>query len=344
MLNRAEKTETAVAPDNLTPHLSPSSSNSKPILIETKTVRLDYSELTAVDNLSLQIPAGEIYGLVGPNGAGKTSLLKMMANLIRPTYGEVFICGIDLAENPREVYQHLGYMPDLSPVAPELKVWEFLEFFAAAYGIPVNERKARVEQCLEQVDMTEHRNAYGKGLSRGMTQRVVLAKTLIPNPKVLLLDEPASGMDPIARINMKNILLKLGEQGVTTVVSSHILTELADMCTSVGIMNHGKLLKSGSIDTVLQDRPISQIHIGVLNAENTALSLAELLQNHELIAEVEKTDSGFLVALTGGASEAADLLRSLIIAEFPITSFSKQSATMEDTLIGLVDSKESSHD
>jgi len=329
------------------------SSTNKPILIETKTVRLDYGELTAVNNVSLQVPAGEIYGLVGPNGAGKTSLLKMMANLIRPTYGELFICGIDLAENPREVYQHVGYMPDLSPVSPELKVWEFLEFFAAAYGIPPRERKARVDHCLELVDMTEHRNAYGKGLSRGMTQRVVLAKTLIPNPTVLLLDEPASGMDPIARINMKNILLRLGEQGVTTVVSSHILTELADMCTSVGIMNHGRLLKSGSIDTVLEDQPVSQIYIGTFNYNDSdkdigngssdsisqpTLSLADTLSNHELVSAVERIENGFSIELSGNSEIEAALLRELIFAGFPINSFSKQAATMEDTLIGLVDS------
>lgn len=302
-------------------------------LVETRDLRLDYGELTAVNNLNMQIQAGEIYGLVGPNGAGKTSLLKMMANLIRPTYGELFICGIDLAENPRDVYQQLGYMPDLSPVAPELKVWEFLEFFAAAYGIDSGQRKAVVDRALEQVQMAEHRNAYGKSLSRGMTQRVVLAKTLIPNPRVLLLDEPASGMDPIARINLKNILVELGEQGVTTVISSHILTELADMCTSVGIMNHGKLLKSGPIDSVLQDRPVSRLAISALGDQH---KLMDLLRSRELVLRVGQNENKLVVDFSGTLEQEADLLRTLVLDGASITSFSRLSATMEDTLIELV--------
>ena len=301
--------------------------------VETRDVRLDYGELTAVNNLSLQIPRGEIYGLVGPNGAGKTSLLKMLANLIRPTYGELFICGIDLAENPRAAYQHIGYMPDLSPVAPELKVWEFLEFFAASYGVPAAKRKQRVNQCLEQVKMTEHRNAYGKNLSRGMTQRVVLAKTLIPKPKVLLLDEPASGLDPIARINLKKILVALSKQGVTTVISSHILTELADMCTSIGIMDKGRLLKSGTIESILNSRPHSTLSLNVIAGEE---NLTAVLEENPLVSQVVKKDGVFVVDFTGDVEDEAELLKALILADISVTSFRKVAASMEDTLIELV--------
>ena len=227
------------------------------LTVETRDVRLDYGELTAVNHVNLKIAPGEIYGLVGPNGAGKSSLLKMLANLIRPTYGDIYINGIDLAEDPWSVHRDVGYMPDLSPVDPELKVWEFLEYFAAAYGIPRKERKARVDECLEQVKMSEHRDAFGKGLSRGMTQRVVLAKTLIPRPKILLLDEPASGMDPIARINLKRILQGLGKEGITSIVSSHILTELGDMCSSLGIMHKGELIKTGDLESLLVEHPVN---------------------------------------------------------------------------------------
>lgn len=310
------------------------------IQVETREVRLDYGELTAVDNLSLQIPAGDIYGLVGPNGAGKSSLLKMLANLIRPTYGQLFVGGIDMAENPREAYQHIGYMPDLSPVAPELKVWEFLEYFAASYGIPATKRKARVDHCLEQVQMTEHRDAYGKGLSRGMTQRVVLAKTLIPNPKVLLLDEPASGMDPIARINLKKILVELRSQGVTTVISSHILTELADMCTSVGIMHKGKLLKSGAINSILHDRPVSRLYLSALTEE---VNLMPTLEANTMITSIEKIEEAFVLNFTGGSEDEAELLRSLVLADIRVTSYSKMAATMEDTLIELVSPDETAN-
>lgn len=257
----------------------------------------------------------------------------MLANLISPTYGELFIDGIDLAEYPRQAYQNIGYMPDLSPVAPELKVWEFLEFFAASYGIPKSKRKTRVEECLHQVQMTESRDAFGKSLSRGMMQRVVLAKTLIPKPRVLLLDEPASGMDPIARINLKNILVGLCDQGVTAIVSSHILTELADMCTSMGIMNKGKLLRSGALEDILHTRPINTIYLDAIAGLDT---IASILERSEFVSDVVKNDTSFVIEFTGALEDEAALLKELILADIKVTSFRKLAATMEDTLIELV--------
>lgn len=301
--------------------------------IQTSDLRLDYGELTAVNNLNLEIGAGEIYGLVGPNGAGKSSLLKMLANLITPTYGEVRIAGFDLLEEPAAVHRIIGYMPDLSPVAPELKVWEFLEYFAAAYGLSPAERRRRTNECLELVHMQEHRNAYGKGLSRGMTQKVVLAKTLIPAPQILLLDEPASGMDPLARINLKNILLELSRQGVTTVVSSHILTELEDMCTSIGIMDHGRLLKSGTLATVLHEPLTKVIHLATLEQPEQLLAL---LQAHPLVLAVERQDHRFTLQFRGDLAQEAELLRDLVLAGIPISSFRRRESRMEDALISLV--------
>lgn len=322
------------------------------VTVETRDVRLDYGELTAVSNVNLQIKSGEIYGLVGPNGAGKSSLLKMLANLIRPTYGDIFVSGIDLAEDPWSVQKDLGYMPDLSPVAPELKVWEFLEFFAAAYGIPRNERKARVNECLELVKMTEHREAFGKGLSRGMTQRVVLAKTLIPRPKILLLDEPASGMDPIARINLKHILIELCSQGVTAIVSSHILTELGDMCTSLGIMHRGELVKTGDKAALLIEHPVLTRSLTVLmeNPEQESANVQSVLQASEHVSDVANEGNIFVIGFSGDESAEAELLKELIEAGIKVTSFSRESASMEDVLITLVsptddqDQQELAHD
>lgn len=315
--------------------------------VETRDVRLDYGELTAVNNVNLQIEAGQIYGLVGPNGAGKSSLLKMLANLNRPTYGEIFINGIDLAEDPWSIHQDLGYMPDLSPVAPELKVWEFLEFFAAAYGIPKNRRKARVEEALEKVKMAEHRDAFGKGLSRGMTQRVVLAKTLIPEPKILLLDEPASGMDPIARINLKNILVELCAEGVTTIVSSHILTELGDMCTSLGIMHKGELVKTGDKAALLVKHPVLTRSITVLmeNPEREIANVTAVLEASDQVSDIANKDNVFVIGFSGDEAAEAGLLRELVDAGVQVTSFSRETASMEDVLIKLVSPvKESSND
>ena len=308
------------------------------LTVETRDVRLDYGELTAVNNVSLQIGTGEIYGLVGPNGAGKSSLLKMLANLIRPTYGEIFINGTDLAEDPWSVHRDVGYMPDLSPVAPELKVWEFLEFFAGAYGIPQSERKARVAECLEQVKMLEHRDAYGKGLSRGMMQRVVLAKTLIPRPKILLLDEPASGMDPIARINLKNILLDLRSQGITSIVSSHILTELGDMCTSLGIMHKGELVKTGDKASLLIDHPVNTRSLTALLEDyaKDGGAVIAVLEASEHVSEIAHEGGAFVINFSGDELAEAELLRELIEAGVKVTSFSRESASMEDVLIKLV--------
>ncbi len=308
------------------------------LAIETRDLRLDYGELTAVNHVNLHIGQGQIYGLVGPNGAGKTSLLKMLANLIRPTYGELWINGIDLAEDPWAVYRDVGYMPDLSPVAPELKVWEFLEFFAASYGVPVKERKRRVEECLEQVKMTEHRDAFGDGLSRGMMQRVVLAKTLIPRPKILLLDEPASGLDPIARINLKRILTEIAAEGVTTVVSSHILTELGDMCTSLGIMHKGELVKTGDLDSILIEHPTSTRCLTVMlsnDAQETA-TIDAILAAHDAVGDVARKEETFVLNFIGDEAAEAALLKELVLAGIAVTSFSREAATMEDVLINLV--------
>lgn len=317
------------------------------VTVETRDVRLDYGELTAVNNVNLQIEAGQIYGLVGPNGAGKSSLLKMLANLNRPTYGEIFINGIDLEEDPWSIHQDLGYMPDLSPVAPELKVWEFLEFFAAAYGIPKTQRKSRVDEALERVKMSEHREAFGKGLSRGMTQRVVLAKTLIPEPKILLLDEPASGMDPIARINLKHILVELCAQGVTAIVSSHILTELGDMCTSLGIMHKGELVKTGDKAALLVEHPVLTRSLTVLmdKPEQEIRNVNAVLEASEHVSDVANEGNVFVISFGGDEAGEAELLRELIDAGVRVTSFSRETASMEDVLIKLVSPvEEHSHD
>src|SRR5690606_21977718 len=181
----------------------------------------------------------------------KTSTIRVLATLLEPTYGEVTVAGVDLFEAPDEVHEIIGYMPDLAPVISDLKVWEFLDLYAHSHGFRRRARRERIDACLERVRLTDKRNVYGRALSRGMMQRVVLAKTLLHDPKLLLLDEPASGMDPIARRDLRRILEELAEDGAAIVVSSHILSELSDMCTSVGIMHGGRLLEHGPIDRVM---------------------------------------------------------------------------------------------
>ncbi|NJL19477.1 MAG: ABC transporter ATP-binding protein, partial [Bdellovibrionaceae bacterium] len=223
-----------------------------PPSIQITDLRVDYEELTAVKGLHLTIGPGEIYGLVGPNGAGKTSTFNVLATLLEPTYGEVKLCGIDIREEPENARRLFGHMPDFAPVPSDLKVWEFLDFFAGAYDIPASQRSRRIDHCLELVGLSGQRNTFCKTLSRGMSQRVVFAKTLLHRPRLLLLDEPASGMDPQSRVRLRKALQSLAQDGVTTLISSHILVELAGMCTQIGIFHHGHLLATGSPRAIVQ--------------------------------------------------------------------------------------------
>ncbi len=221
-------------------------------LIRIRDLRVDYDDVCAVHDLSLDVEPGEVCGLIGPNGAGKTTTMRAMIGLIEPTYGEIEIMGVDVRERPEAVYRVVGFMPDFPPVYEDLLVWEFVDLFAASYGVDRHRRPAAVGRYIELVGLTAKRQAMVGGLSRGMRQRLMLAKTLVAEPKVLLLDEPASGVDPQGRIDLKNILRRLGEEGKTILISSHILTEMNEFCTSVAIMERGSLVISGRIEDVNQ--------------------------------------------------------------------------------------------
>ena len=304
--------------------------------VRVSDLRVDYGAFTAVDGISFHIPPGEIFGLVGPNGAGKTSTIKVLATLLMPTYGEVSMFGVDVLDHPDEVHRWLGYMPDLAPIIGDLKVWEFVDLFASAYGWNAGTRRERVEQCLRQVEMWDSRNTFGKGLSRGMMQRVVLAKTLLPNPRVLLLDEPASGMDPIARIQLKDILQGLRKQGTIVLISSHILTELADMCTSVGIMHKGHMRYVGPIDKVsetMTGNPTRHLLIEVLRGNGKELEAR--LENDSRVQSWRpiSTDTYDLV-FSGDDQVQATFVRDLVMTDLGLLNFTRKS-TLESALKAL---------
>src|SRR5204863_258977 len=219
-------------------------------MIKLENVSKYYKTFPAVLDLNLEIGQGEVFGFIGPNGAGKTTTIKMLATLMLPTEGRVSIGGFDVVTEPHEVRRMIGYMPDSFGVYDDLLVWEYLDYFAALYKLDPGRRKRAISDVLELTDLTVKRGSQVMSLSRGMKQRLCLAKTLLHDPSVLLLDEPASGLDPHARIEIRELIRELCRMGKTVLVSSHILTELADFCTSIGIIEAGRLLASGRIDEI----------------------------------------------------------------------------------------------
>lgn len=295
---------------------------------------MDYGDLVAVDHLTLEIPAGEIYGLVGPNGAGKTSTFRVLATLMRPTYGEVAFCGFDLFEQTSVVRRLLGYMPDLAPAPSDIRVWEFLDLFAAAYGLRSAERKTRIAECMEAVQLTDQRNTICRTLSRGMTQRLVLAKTLLHRPRVLVLDEPASGMDPMSRIALRQTLRDLARDGATILASSHILSELAEMCTSVGILVKGRLVVSGTTAEVRKTLGggARSIELTVLE-ESAAERVAVLLPQLPGVGPLQRDNLNFRFDLAGDERDQAGLLTRLVQDGIAVRRFEEKHATFEEILI-----------
>jgi ABC-2 type transport system ATP-binding protein len=304
--------------------------------LEIRNLRVDYGKFTAVHDLSLTLMRGEIFGLAGPNGAGKTSTIRVLATLLEPTYGDVSIAGYDLFEVPDKVHGVLGYMPDLAPVIPDLKVWEFLDLYAHSHGFKGSEKRNRVDTCLTKVGLADKRNVYGRALSRGMMQRVVLAKTLLHDPQVLLLDEPASGMDPIARRDMRRILRALAADGATVVISSHILTELADTCTSVGIMHLGKLVRHGSIEQVLSslDAERVRIRIDVMEAIEAAV---QFLGSRTDVDAIHIEGKKIVFAFHGNEQARSELLRELVAQGIVLSTFTPEQVGIESLLMSLIE-------
>src|SRR5438132_6468007 len=243
-------------------------------MIEVIHFTKQYGDFVAVDDLNFSIGQGEIFGFIGPNGAGKSTTIRFLATLLRPTSGEGRIVGHSVVSDPMAVRRVIGFMPDDFGVYDGMKVWEFLDFFAVAYAIPRSHRRKIIGQVLELLDLTHKRDDYVNGLSKGMKQRLCLAKTLVHDPPVLILDEPASGLDPRARLEVKALLKELRTMGKTILISSHILTELADCCTSIGIIERGELLMHGPIDEVYRRIKGNRlIEIKFMDRMDVALSL-----------------------------------------------------------------------
>jgi len=301
-------------------------------MIRTVDLRVDYGDVTAVHDLNLEIGPGEIFGLIGPNGAGKTSTMNVLATLLQPTYGEVYIAGIDIAEEPRAVHGIMGYMPDWAPVYANLKVWEFLDLFAAAYGLSASKRISAVERAMEVANLPGKRDSLAGSLSRGMKQRLVLAKSMLHDPQVLILDEPASGLDPIARVELREVVKGLAEQGKTIMISSHILTELQNFCTSIGIMERGRLVVSGTISEIISRmKPERTLVVGLLGERDRARAI---LEASAMVQRVQERDDLALAAIFDGTDEAlVALLTSLVREGIPVKSFGEVEMNVEDVFL-----------
>ena len=310
----------------------PEATDSSPA-VQIRDVRVDYGDNVAVDSISLEIPPGEIFGLVGPNGAGKTSTFKVLATLMEPTYGEVFLCGLDIAEKRERVRRLLGYMPDLAPVPSDLQVWEFLDLFASSHGLKRKARRTKIEEALVHVQLTDRRHDPCKNLSRGMKQRLALAKTMLHEPKVMLLDEPASGMDPVSRAALRRTLQALASRGTTVLVSSHILTELSAMCTSVGIMSKGAVAASGKIDEVLRKFSAQKVISVSLSG---AVSVArEIFEAHPQISEVNLDGTTLSGRFEGDDQAQVALLATLVDRGCLVRTFSEKTRDIESIILDL---------
>ena len=302
-------------------------------MIEAHDLNMKYGDLFAVKALELDLKKGDVFGFIGPNGAGKTTTMKILATLLNPTWGEAYVCGYSIYTHPRDIRRLIGYMPDFFGVYDDMKVIEYLEFFAAAYRIKGAARRKVCDDVLELVELGYKREALVTSLSRGMTQRLGLARVLLHDPQVLLLDEPASGLDPRARIEIRGLLKQLRNLGKTIMVSSHILPELADICNKIGIIERGELIVNADVDEVMkQVRRQTVLNIGVVGDAKPAI---KLLEKHPSVEKVEARDKLLLVTLAPSVTEFADLATLLVQAGVKLSLFKEDELNLETAFMAL---------
>lgn len=305
-------------------------------IIETRGLTKKYKNITAVKELSISVEEGAIYGFVGPNGAGKTTTMHILTTLLEPTAGEAWVAGYSVTKQPRDVRRVIGYMPDFFGVYDDMKVWEYLDFFAACYDIPEEDRPPLIADLLELVDLSHRAEDMTDSLSRGMKQRLALARTLAHDPQVLILDEPASGLDPRARIEIRQLLVELANMGKTIFFSTHILADVEEICDQVGIIEAGELIMEGDLEEMQRQLiPNREIIISLLGEADRA---KELLLTLEGIAAIDdlKPDNGrqrIHVSLSGDDRQVADLLAVLVSANLPVIHFREETRDLESVFM-----------
>lgn len=287
----------------------------------------------AIRDIELDLVQGDLFGFIGPNGAGKTTTMRIIATLLTPTYGEAYVCGYSIYTHPKEIRRLVGYMPDFFGVYDDMTVIEYLDFFAAAYRIAPQARRKRCDEMLEVVDLEFKRDAYANTLSRGQTQRLGLARVLLHDPAVLLLDEPLSGLDPRARIEMRALMRRLGSMGKTVIVSSHILPELADVCNKVGIIDSGKMIASNDVASMIrQVRPNMAILIETATDKQLETA-AKLLGSHELVQSVDIDSQTIKATLKADAGDYSSLATLLISNGIAIKRFAEEEINLESAFM-----------
>lgn len=302
-------------------------------ILQLQDLRKEFSSLVAVDDISFSVEPGQVVGLIGPNGAGKTTLLRMLATLLPPTDGTATIGGADLRKQPLEIRRKIGYLPDFFNLYPDLKLWECLDFFARAYQVPEREIGQRIDDVLGYVSLDSKRDSLIRHLSRGMVQRMGLATLLVRRPEVFLLDEPASGLDPMARIQLRDILRRLSRDGSTIMISSHILTELSGFCTHLAIMNQGQLVLYGGVEEI--ERQVAGQQVFVLRVLDKVEQAEGLLRGMETVEVRATTDHSFTLTSSGGPEAIAEINRKLVAEGIGVIELSPQKTSLEELFMTL---------
>jgi ABC-2 type transport system ATP-binding protein len=302
-------------------------------MIEARDLTKKYGDLYAINKIDLKLDRGDVFGFIGPNGAGKTTTMRILATLLNPTWGEAYVGGYSIYSKPKEIRRIIGYMPDFFGVYDNMKVIEYLEFFAAAYRIKGPARKKICDEVLELVDLGYKREALVTSLSRGMTQRLGLARVLLHDPQVLLLDEPASGLDPRARIEIRGLLKELRNMGKTIMVSSHILPELADICNKIGIIEKGELLVNDSVTEVM--KRVRQQMVLRISVATDADKAASLLEQAGFVEKVEVNQSELRVTLAAGDHDYSELSKLLVENGHRLTKLTEEEINLETAFMAL---------
>ncbi|HWR60208.1 MAG TPA: ABC transporter ATP-binding protein [Clostridia bacterium] len=300
-------------------------------MLSIKNLNKNYGRFQAVTGLNLEVPEGEIFGFVGPNGAGKTTTMKIMCGLLRATSGEITLDNVDVMKHSKKIKEKIGYMPDFFGVYDDLKVSEYLEFYASIYNIKGDARKKITDDLLELVDLGHKREAYVDSLSRGMKQRLCLARSLVHNPRLLVLDEPASGMDPRARVEMKEILKNLKAMGKTIIISSHILPELAELCTSIGIIDKGRMVISGSVSEIMQQ--VYSRKVIKIKVRDRVEAAATLLSEYPFVDKLVSGEDTIQAGFEGDEEDMSRVLRELVTRGIPVISFAQLDGNLEDVFM-----------